>query len=333
MGESEKSVPLLETFQGLIIEAKQELDDVRNNLAMAEEELKKSMKDNHDLERKIGLMEDRHKQKMEEFRDELLTTKLQCEDKLKNHHRDRERHDIQVKLAKDECELIKENMRQNQIKFVEMSKTIKMLEKNLSSEKSQNEAQESRLFKVNERIEEVNLTQATLARTLNELELSMNDLTTVGCEFQTAIALRDKTIQRMSLKNEELNKKIFSLEVELKKKDQEIIEVEANESQKVEDNSLVTEKQILEDKVASLSNENQSLRAQIDLANQASSNYQQLFESWSQDLAKIEERWKCGELEAKHALNEVLSHLKTADKCSFASEDSPSMYSCQLEGS
>ena len=50
--------------------------------------------------------------------------------------RDKERHEVQIRLAKKENELAKENMRQNQIKFFQMSKTITGLEKSLASEKA-----------------------------------------------------------------------------------------------------------------------------------------------------------------------------------------------------
>ena len=50
--------------------------------------------------------------------------------------RDKERHEVQARLTRKENELVKENMRQTNIKFLEMAKTIAGLEKSLASEKA-----------------------------------------------------------------------------------------------------------------------------------------------------------------------------------------------------
>ena len=50
--------------------------------------------------------------------------------------RDKERHEVQARLTRKENELVKENMRQTHIKFLEMVKTIAGLEKSLASEKA-----------------------------------------------------------------------------------------------------------------------------------------------------------------------------------------------------
>ena len=68
--------PSIDAINALLVEAKQEMADMKKLVGHFESELGRTVVANHDLERKISLAEE-----------EVLTTKLQCEDKLKNQHR------------------------------------------------------------------------------------------------------------------------------------------------------------------------------------------------------------------------------------------------------
>ena len=68
--------PSIDAINALLVEAKQEMADMKKLVGHFESELGRTVVANHDLERRISLAEE-----------EVLTTKLQCEDKLKNQHR------------------------------------------------------------------------------------------------------------------------------------------------------------------------------------------------------------------------------------------------------
>jgi len=345
----------------LILEAKQEMDDLRSSLAQVEADLDKAVKTNHDLERKSHLSEDKHRQTVEEYRDEMLTTKLQCEDKLKNQYREREKYETQVRLVKRENDLIKESMRQNEIKVIDMTKTIKGLEKRLAAEKANGMVKDSKLAKLEDRMAAVTSIHDNLTQSLEELEKAINDLTTVGSEFQTTVKLRDNAILELTEKNRELSLQVFQLKVELRKsceegnvdKEKGNTDDDVTSDAKVNDDEvsssrerlklLEAEKAYFEDRVTSLGCDLESTKAQLALADKTLENCRELGDLWDQTVASIEASLKANKYDASDAaatststrllLEEVLTHLRTVGMSDVACEGSPSRCSGQPEGS
>ncbi len=140
------------------------------------------------LERELCTSENKFKDQIRSLEDEIVTLKLQHEDKIKNVSKEKDRSEVNLMICQNEAKIAKEKLRRKIMEELKLESKINELERSLASRtQSENEAQR-KLTKCTQRAGDLEQEFAEIVKTLATMEKNVQQAVLVNCDFQSRIS-------------------------------------------------------------------------------------------------------------------------------------------------